>query len=98
MGHRVILAEDAGDARAQFRNGVFDLVLISLNMESGDGYEIGQMLRQSTKKPRVPILAISSISEPRLPRLDQDFDGLIIKPVTPQKLDAQLKRVLGAAG
>lgn len=101
-GHRVQVVGDGSEAVAALEAGLFDLVLLDLQMPVMDGFEAVQRIRElAGDAGRVPVLALSAQVLPEaLKRVrESGFDGHIPKPVFASDLNAAIAAVIrkGAA-
>ncbi len=74
-----------------------DVVLTDINMPRMNGEELVRQLDQDHKLRRLPVLVVSGdSSDVRVKRLmDSGARGYLPKPFSPEKLRAELDRVLG---
>ncbi|MDP3428659.1 MAG: ATP-binding protein, partial [Humidesulfovibrio sp.] len=96
MGHRVVTASNGADALAALRKGVFDGVLMDVQMDVMDGVEATRQIRSGGSgvlNAQVPIIAMTAyaMAGDRERFLDVGMDDYIPKPVQV----AELKKALG---
>jgi PAS domain S-box-containing protein len=93
-GHQVTLAGNGQEAVAAAEKGVFDLVLMELQMPEMDGFEATAVLREREKETGVhlPVVALTAhaLKGDRERCLDAGMDGYLTKPIRAQELDAVL--------
>lgn len=91
-------ASSGTDALATLAEQRVDLVLTDINMPGMDGETFVRHLRANPAWAATPVVVIStdstSVRRERLERLG--VQGYLPKPFTPEKLRAELERVLGA--
>lgn len=95
-GHVLVLAEDAAQARIQFKRGV-DLVVLDLRLADAFGLELCREWRtQGTSTPILVLSALSAVSL-RVAGLDAGADDFLAKPFAVSELRARV-RALGRRG
>ncbi len=104
LGHEVQLAEGGMEAIAILMDTDkhFDLVLMDCEMPDMDGFETVRRIRELQKKervPPVPVVALTAHAVPDKIRACHDAGMIshIAKPITREKLDRELRSVLGPA-
>src|ERR1700690_3816538 len=95
-GYTVIEAVDGQDALAKLTMPV-NLVITDLNMPNLDGIGLIRELRANPACKGIPILMLTTESqvERKLAGKEAGATGWIVKPFSPDKLLATVKRVLG---
>jgi len=85
-----VIASDGLEALAQFNSGMFDLVLLDLQMPELDGFAVARAIRTQgdPEKRNVPILALTaaSLNEVKEELRINEIDDFIPKPFTPETL------------
>lgn len=81
-----------------FKPGKYDLVLMDLTLEEGDGYHLTAILRQREKGSnfRVPIIALTG-HDPTLVGYnceDAEMDGIMRKPLTVEQAQQLIQRYI----
>jgi len=99
-GHQVRLVTDGLQALQAFTEESFDAVLMDVHMPQLDGLAATRRIRQfelTQHRPRTPVIALTAsvLEEDRQAALAAGMDGFATKPVEPQRLHAELARVLG---
>jgi signal transduction histidine kinase/CheY-like chemotaxis protein len=95
-----IIAAEAGsgpEALAMVRGGGFDLMLLDMNMPGMDGVATFHALRALPgPEARLPVVAMTAdaMEDQRSAYLAEGIDGYVAKPVTPERIAAELRRVL----
>lgn len=102
--HQVTQAHDGAQAVAACASGVFDVVLMDLQMPHMDGLEATRRIRQheqSQTPPRapVPIIALSAsvLEQDRHNAHAAGMNGFASKPLEPTRLLSEIARVLANA-
>jgi len=96
-GYRCIPASDGKEALALLKQQRVDLVLLDLVMPNMSGQEVIRHIRAIPELASLPILAITSEAK----RVDESLLGdprhlrLLLKPVMPDTLAAQVRSMLG---
>ena len=90
LGFETTIAHDGPTAIDRWANGLFDLVLLDLDLSpTMSGEDVAQALR-ARERPylRATILAASAHADPlrKAACLQQGFDGYVTKPITPEKI------------
>ena len=98
LGHEFVLAENGRECLAALEQGMFDLVLMDIQMPEMNGEEALREIRRREQGTTYhqPIIALTAYSmrgdKERF--LEVGFDGYISKPLTTGELMAETKRVL----
>ena len=99
MGHHCLLARNGEQALAILGKEPVDLLLLDVAMPVMDGISTLQMIRRRPDMPRhLPVVMVTAHAQPHAQRLYQRLgaNGCIAKPVSFEKLQAQLERLLQA--
>jgi PAS domain S-box-containing protein len=100
LGYGVELAENGKEALAACARRRYDAVLMDGQMPGMDGYEATRRIRQRETRGarRVPIIAMtaSAMKGDREKCLEAGMDDYVSKPVTPESLEAVLRKWVGA--
>ncbi len=93
-------AEDGAAAVEMFRTGIYDIVLMDIEMPTMDGYSATRAMRaieQKTGRRRVPILALTAsvLAEALKKALDAGCDAHVAKPVKKATLLAAVHKAIG---
>jgi signal transduction histidine kinase/CheY-like chemotaxis protein len=103
-GCTVHFAEDGPQVIEAFRKRRFDLVLMDISMPTMDGVEAMEKIRAVERErgeaSRTPIIAVSAhaMRQQVDHYLAVGFDGYVTKPVTTERLLAEIARVIEARG
>jgi len=79
-------AEDGAAAVEKFRTGIYDLVLMDIEMPIMDGYSATRAIRameKETGRPRIPIIALTAsvLAEALDKAIEAGCDAYVLKPV-----------------
>ena len=101
-GHQLTMVRDGQEALDAYCAGHFDVVLMDLQMPGMDGLDAARHIRAwelAQHRPRVPIVALTAsvLEKDRDSTVEAGMDGFAIKPLEPQRLFAEIARVLGLA-
>lgn len=95
-GHSVIQAEDGvHGTEVLAQAGEVDVIITDINMPRMDGYGFIDHVRKNPRYRAVPILVLTTESEPAKKQRARDAGatGWIVKPFDPVKLVAAIRRV-----
>jgi CheY-like chemotaxis protein len=100
-GHRVSVADNGKDALELLEQGVFDVVLMDIQMPVVNGEEALVRIREKDAKrgTHLPVLALTAyaLKGDREKFLRQGFDGYLSKPVEAEVLLEEIMRVTNTA-
>ncbi len=101
LGYRVEVAENGEEALLACARTAYDAVLMDGQMPGMDGFEATRRIREREREsggPRLPIVAMtaSAMKGDRERCLEAGMDDYVSKPVTPEALEAVLRRWVGA--
>ena len=94
-GHRVSMASSGAQGLDLARTQRPDLILTDIRMPGMDGMQVLHALRAEATTAAIPVIAVSASSlreEDRAVR--GQFDGYVSKPLTPDGLNAEIRRVM----
>ena len=96
-GFQVSEAEDGQKALTALRTAKVDLIITDLNMPVLDGVGLIRALRQDAKHRAVPILMLTTESDPakKAEGRSAGATGWLVKPFDPEKLVDLVRRVCG---
>ncbi len=102
FGVELTLAADGVEAVDVWRDGVFDVILMDIQMPQLDGVAATRRIRAEeaeSGRPRTPILALSAnaLTHQVDSYLAAGMDGHVAKPIELPKLQVALEQVLAAA-
>jgi len=90
MGHSVLVAEDGKKALEAMEQGVFDLVMMDVQMPVMDGFDATRIIREKEKGTgtHLPIVAMTAhaMKGDRERCLESGMDGYVSKPINMQEL------------
>lgn len=95
-GHTVLQAEDGVHGTEVLADaGSVDVIITDINMPRMDGYGFIEHVRGSAQHRAIPILVLTTESEPAKKQRARDAGatGWIVKPFDPAKLLAAVRRV-----
>lgn len=97
-GYQVVQAQDGADGLAKAQASAVDLVVTDLNMPVMNGLELIKALRNLPAYKGVPILFLTTESDPEMKKEAKaaGATGWITKPFQQDQLVAVVKKVLGA--
>jgi DNA-binding response OmpR family regulator len=96
-GHRVRVEPDLHEARKALSEGIFDLLILDLNLPDGSGFDLLQYVRNELGLG-LPAIVLSGLRQSRSVARGADlgvFD-YITKPFSPANLVASVARALDA--
>jgi two-component system sensor histidine kinase/response regulator len=101
-GHYVVVAANGREAIAAWRDQLFDLILMDMQMPEMDGFETTSEIRRAEAgtNTRIPIIAMTAhaMTGDRERCLAAGMDDYIAKPVRKTDLMAIIERNTRAAG
>ena len=100
--HIIDEAEDGAAAVDKFRTGIYDLVLMDIEMPIMDGYSATRAIRaieNETGRRRVPIIALTAsvLADALKKSLDAGCDAHVAKPVRKAALLAAVHKAIADA-
>jgi CheY-like chemotaxis protein len=97
LGHQVVVAGDGIAALDRWAEQPFDLVAMDMQMPQMDGLEATRKIRTQELRTHqhIPIIAITAnaFDEDRRRCAEAGMDGYVVKPISPQELHDEIKRV-----
>ncbi|HVI51687.1 MAG TPA: ATP-binding protein [Candidatus Sulfotelmatobacter sp.] len=98
FGHQVTCAVDGEQAvSAVVAGGIFDLVLMDVQMPGMDGLQATRLLRQQGYGLPIIALTANAMREDAEHCLSAGMNGYVAKPFTPENLFGEIARVLQSA-
>jgi two-component system CheB/CheR fusion protein len=98
MGHAPEAAQNGREAVEKWENGVFDIILMDVQMPVMDGVEATRIIRrrEAGTGGHTPIIALTAhaLKEDRERLLGQGFDGYVPKPLEIKMLNSEMKHCL----
>ena len=83
-GQEALKALEAPDAKP------FDLVLTDMWMPNLDGAGLIRAIRANPALASLRVVAVTADVESQVTCADMEFDGILLKPVTPEKLSEMI--------
>jgi len=99
-GHKTTPALDAMQALMfALRAPAPELIVLDVNMPGGTGIEALRRLKQSSRTRNIPVIVVSGVDDPAMPRRMRELGALDVlpKPVDPAHLLEVVDRALGRA-
>lgn len=94
-GHSVVVVPNGREALAALDNGIFDLVLMDVQMPEMDGLEATTLIREKEKASgthqSIVALTANAIKGDRERYLAAGMDGYLSKPIRPEELNELLQ-------
>jgi len=101
-GHSVVAANDGRAALAALETGLFDALLMDIQMPEMDGFEATAEIRNAERETgrHLPIIALtaSAMKGDRERCLNAGMDGYLVKPIHAPELDEALGELSPLAG
>ena len=99
LGHEAVCALDGEETLERLREGVFDCVLMDIQMPGLDGTDVTRLIRNRALPeidPNIPIIALTAyaLSGDREKFLAQGMNDYLSKPVSMAELSAALCRIV----
>jgi DNA-binding response OmpR family regulator len=93
-GHRVTAAQDAQQAVMLAVRTLPDLAILDIGMPAGSGEFALQRLKASTKTNAIPVLVLTALKDPTLPKRVRDLGAaeVLFKPISPEVLCQAIER------
>ena len=93
LGYSVFLESTAEKALVLVSKEYLDLIILDILLPKVDGYELCIKLRQENQTPIIILTPLKDISA-RIMGLDAGADDYIVKPFSPQELEARIRCLL----
>jgi CheY-like chemotaxis protein len=95
-GLEVIEARDGRQGLDAAREDAPDLILLDIQLPGMDGFEVARTLRGDARTAATPIVALTSfvMSEERARVMEAGCDGMIEKPIAPERFLAEVRGYL----
>jgi signal transduction histidine kinase/CheY-like chemotaxis protein len=97
LGHHVRSVKDGPAALDAVRADVPDVMIVDIGLPGMDGYEVARRVRQDPLHAKVLLVALTGYGseEDKRRALAAGFDHHLVKPITPETLDALVARLEG---
>ncbi|MFH0882562.1 MAG: PAS domain-containing protein [bacterium] len=98
-GHRVVMVENGQQAVDAFEKGLFDVVVLDVQMPVMDGHEAIRHIRRLPGGDRVPIITLTAFAMrgDRLKSLEAGADAYIAKPFDPAHFVTKIETIAQSA-
>ena len=95
-GHRVTRALDAGQAEAEIRKALPDVVLLDWMLPGMQGLELARKLRADRRTRDIPIIMLTARAQEgdKVAGLEAGADDYVTKPFSPRELIARIQAVI----
>lgn len=95
-GYTVYTAKSGPEGLALIQQTPPEVILMDLAMPGMDGFEVTQQLQQHPETAKIPIIACSAFAtrDSQQKAFDTGCVGYITKPVNPERLVAQVKKII----
>lgn len=97
FGHATIAARDAETGLRLVDEERPDLVLCDIRLPAQSGYELVRRLKSDPATHGLPVIAVTAVAG-KDEAMQAGFDGFLAKPLSLQRLRAELERVLPGGG
>ena len=100
LGYQVIEAVDGLQAVALARSELPDIVLMDISIPGIDGWEATRVLREDPATRAIPIVALTAhaLADDRERAAKAGFTSYLAKPIEPNAVVAEVRRLIGPAG
>lgn len=100
LGYQVIEAVDGLEAIALARSERPDIVLMDISIPGIDGWEATRVLREDPATRAIPIVALTAhaLADDRERAAKAGFTSYLAKPIEPNAVVAEVRRLIGPAG
>jgi CheY-like chemotaxis protein len=100
LGYQVIEAVDGLQAIALARSERPDIVLMDISIPGIDGWEATRVLREDPATRAIPIVALTAhaLADDRERAANAGFTSYLAKPIEPNAVVAEVRRLIGPAG
>lgn len=96
QGHQISSAASIGAALAHPAAGEFDLLLSDISLPDGDGWDLMRELRRQRPVRGIAMSGLGMKAD-RARSKDSGFSEHMVKPFTPEDLDAAIARAMAGA-
>lgn len=94
LGYTVELCSDRGDAYYHIKSDNYDLAILDIDIENGNGIELCSEIREINKKIGIIFLSSESDIEKKVQSLDSGADDYITKPFSFIELAGRIRAIL----
>ena len=98
-GHEVLMAADGMQAILMAESELPDLILLDMSLPVIDGWEAARRLKADPKTRSIPLIMLTAhaFDEHRQRAADVGADAFLPKPVLPDALALEIRKVLAAS-
>lgn len=96
-GHIVEIAETLSDARHFLSAGVFDMIILDVNLPDGSGFDLLGDIRSGNRTEPVIVLTARLAVDDKIGALDLGADDYMVKPFRLGELEARIRAVMRRA-
>jgi CheY-like chemotaxis protein len=93
QGFQVDSAADGREGLDKALNFTPDVILMDLSLPDIDGWEVTRRLKHAKETSHIPVVILTAYDLP--PKPLAGCDGVLIKPCRPDKMIAEIQRLLG---
>jgi len=93
-GFNVTIAQDGNQGRMKFDNGIFDAIVLDVNLPYKNGIELCNEIRETNQKIPVLMLTALGTTEDKLLGFEAGADDYLLKPFEFRELLARLRALL----
>lgn len=99
-GYQVLQAADGAEGVSIARAELPDLILMDIAMPVLDAWGAMRLLQDSAETAEIPVIALTGFSSEgdRAGAVKAGFRGFLPKPCEPQRVVAEVQRLIGAKG
>jgi len=94
MGLDVIIAKDGQEVLFMAEKSVPNIILMDVRMSVMNGHEVNKRLKENEKTCKIPVVAYTALITNASDHSIEDFDDVIIKPLTTRNLTDILSKYL----
>jgi len=96
-GFTVLTAPDGESALAEAARSRPSVIVLDLELPTLSGFEVAVRLKQAPETKSIPLIAATGYSAPKQLDLARaaGFAAILVKPVDPRALSAEIKRLVG---
>jgi DNA-binding response OmpR family regulator len=100
QGYAVVTAIDAQEAKDRIETSPPDVILCDVVMPGVSGFELCRELKNNPETSLIPIILITGLSDRdnRVRGIEAGADAFISKPLSPNELFAEIRRLLSSSG
>jgi CheY-like chemotaxis protein len=98
VGYRVLEARDGEQGVERARSGLPDMILMDVSIPKIDGWEATRRIKGDEATREIPVVALTAhaLEEDRERAWVVGCNGYLAKPVEPQRVLEEVRRLIGA--